>query len=265
MKLFYRELGEGDPLIILHGLYGSSDNWMSIGRELSSSFKVFLVDQRNHGRSPHSTSHTYADLANDLHELLGDLGITKARLIGHSMGGKTAMLFAALYPEKVESLIIVDILPFSSASNDNFNQLLVHRNILSSLLMLHPESVSSREELDKALSKSISDFAVRQFLLKSLKRNDQGTFSWIINVQSLSDSIIDLMGPVLPIDKFTKIEVPTLFVKGERSNYMYNSGVSSLKDYFSNYDLVEVPNAGHWLHSENQEAFLNYLRSFLRV
>lgn len=263
MKLFYRELGEGSPLVILHGLYGSSDNWMSIGRELSKNYRVILVDQRNHGRSPHSSSHSYYDLAEDLLELFNHLNLQQSILIGHSMGGKTAMLFTALNPVMISKLVVADILPFSSASNMNFDQLKMHRSILSSLLMLHPENATSREELDKALSISITDSAVRQFLMKSLKRNDRGTFSWVINVQSLSDNISELMDSVLPFDGFSKVDVPTLFIKGERSNYMHSKGMQDLKDFFTNYSVVEVANAGHWLHAENPSAFLNFLVSFL--
>jgi pimeloyl-ACP methyl ester carboxylesterase len=135
MRLYYRELGKGEPLVILHGLYGSSDNWMSIGRELSSKYRVILVDQRNHGQSPHNNSHTYSDLALDLLELFDLLHLGEAIIVGHSMGGKVAMLFAAQYPDKVKALVVVDILPYSYREENGFGntQEHEHRKILAAL------------------------------------------------------------------------------------------------------------------------------------
>ncbi len=263
MKLFFRQLGEGNPLVILHGLYGSSDNWMTVGRHLSSNFKVILVDQRNHGRSPHSPNHTYKLMVQDLVELLDDLSIDKATIIGHSMGGKVAMLFASLNPQRLRSLVVVDILPTSYTDEDlGFGQLKVHGNILSAMLMLNPESINSRDELDKTLAKSIKDIAVRQFLLKNFKRNDHGTFSWTLNVDALSKNLIALMSEVLPTEGSSIIKTPTLFIKGQNSNYIHPKGEDELPKYFANFHMVTVPNAGHWLHAENTEYFLRVLDEF---
>jgi esterase len=266
MKLFYRELGNGDPIVILHGLYGSSDNWMSIGRELSNNYRVILVDQRNHGRSPHSTTHAYADLAQDLFELFNELSIPKATVIGHSMGGKVAMLFAKLYPQLLKALVVVDILPSSYRSGESlgFNQEKVHRSILTSLSQLKPEIAKSREEIDATLAKNIPDKMVRQFLLKSLKRNERGGFSWILNVEGLIQNIEALMDPVNIAEGDEQIDIPTQFIKGEKSDYINKQGEQLLEVIFSNYKVDSVPNAGHWLHAENPNGFMQVLNSFLK-
>ena len=263
MKLFFRQLGEGDPLIILHGLYGSSDNWMTVARHLSSNFKVVVVDQRNHGRSPHSPDHTYKLMVDDLDELLNDLKVDKATIIGHSMGGKAAMLFTALYQSRVNSLVVADILPTGYSDEElGFDQQKVHGKILSAMLMLNPEGYNSRDEIDKSLEKSIKDIAVRHFLLKNLKRNNLGTYSWILNVDALSRNLSGLMSEVLPFEGSSIIKTPTLFIKGQNSNYIHPQGEDELPKFFSNFDVVTVPSAGHWLHAENTEYFLRVLDEF---
>jgi pimeloyl-ACP methyl ester carboxylesterase len=264
MRLYYRELGEGEPLVILHGLYGSSDNWMSIGRELSSKYRVILVDQRNHGQSPHHNSHTYSDLALDLHDLFDLLQLREAIIIGHSMGGKVAMLFAAQYPNMVKALIVVDILPYSYREDVDvgYTQEHEHRKILAALQQVNPHNVKSRQELDDNLSIFIPNLTLRQFILKSIKRTTEGNFEWRINVDVLSKSISRLMESVLS-DKVNPIQIPTLFVKGQNSNYITLNGEKLLPQNFSNYQLVVISNAGHWLHAENPQGFLSALNSFL--
>jgi pimeloyl-ACP methyl ester carboxylesterase len=266
MELFYRELGGGEPIIILHGLYGSSDNWISVGRQLSDRFRVILVDQRNHGRSPHSQSHTYHHLAQDLLELTNRLELSNATLVGHSMGGKTAMQFAALYPNLVKALVVVDILPTSYRSLDSvgFNQEKVHRSILSTLSLLRPEMMKTREEIDNSLANGVSDRMVRQFLMKSIKRDEKGVFSWILNVEGLIQNLDSLMDRISLNDELNKIAVPTLFIKGETSGYINKEGEEHLNELFSNFKVEIVENAGHWLHAENPVGFMKVLNNFLK-
>jgi esterase len=264
MKLYSKVFGQGQPLVVLHGLYGSSDNWMSIGRELSNSFRVILVDQRNHGRSPHSPNHSYDDLAGDLLELLMSKDVVNPIIIGHSMGGKVAINFARTYPNMVKALIVLDILPFSYRSIEEllFTQEQQHAKIISSLLMLRLEDANSREELDESLSIQIPDKSVRQFLLKGIKRDKNGQFVWQLNLEALSNNLANMMDTVLPESFAESINVPTLFLKGENSNYISPKGEGMLKNFFSNYNAVSIPNAGHWLHAENPQAVLTEIMRF---
>ncbi|MFP4555900.1 MAG: alpha/beta fold hydrolase [Bacteroidales bacterium] len=262
MELFYREIGEGEPVVILHGLYGSSDNWMSIARVLSSNYKVILVDQRNHGRSPHSMSHSYKDMVDDLKELLEKLELQKVSLMGHSMGGKTATLLTAQYPERVNKLIVVDILPIAMDVNRLEQE---HGKILSALLMLRPELASTRSELDATLAKHVKSKSVRQFLLKNIKRDKDGAFQWTLNVEAISYNLSHLMGSVFNTESEAAIDVPTLFIKGEMSDYIPNDSPKLLDGMFNNYKISIVPNAGHWLHAENPKFFLNLIEDFLQT
>ncbi len=265
MKLYSKQLGSGHPLVILHGLYGSSDNWLSVGRKLSEQYRVILVDQRNHGRSPHSTSHTYNDMANDLLELFDDEGLDSAIIIGHSMGGKVAMQFASLHPDRVSGLVVVDILPtsYGALTEEAVGQENQHAQILSSLLMLRLDLATSRDELDESLSHHIADKRIRQFLLKSIKRADDGGFQWQLNVEALSQNLSSIMGPVLHEDKDEPIAIPTLFLKGKKSNYVYPEGEEQLKALFTNYQVKAIRNAGHWVHAENPQDLLSEIHQFV--
>jgi len=265
MELFYRELGSGEPLVILHGLYGSSDNWMSIGRLLSEKYRVILVDQRNHGQSPHSPNHSYADMVADLYELFIKLNLTDAILLGHSMGGKTAALFAYSNPHLLKGLVVADIIPFPISGSSHLDTELIsmHRRIMSGLLSLNIESAKSRDDLDAALSVSVSNRMVRQFLLKSVKRNEDGSFVWMLNIEVLSQHMEKLMAPSLPQSVDKPIAVKTQLIKGEKSSYMSSEGMQEVDRYFSNYRLDVIGNAGHWLHAENPKGFIDALSSFL--
>lgn len=265
MKLHARQLGSGEPLVILHGLYGSSDNWISVGRELSDRYKVILVDQRNHGRSPHSPSHTYKDLAEDLLELFDYEKLDSAIIIGHSMGGKVAMEFASKYPGRVKGLVVVDILPssYSELTEEAMGQENQHAKILSSLLMLRLDLATSRDVLDESLSHHIADKRIRQFLLKSVRRADDGGFQWQLNVEALSQNLNSIMGSVPTSELGKPISIPTLFLKGEKSNYVYPQGEEQLKTLFSNYEVKSIRNAGHWVHAENPTELLSEIHLFI--
>ncbi|MFT7232560.1 MAG: esterase, partial [Cyclobacteriaceae bacterium] len=180
MKLSFRTLGEGVPLVILHGLFGSADNWQTVGKALSEKFKVYLVDQRNHGNSPHSDAFNYDLLVDDLNELIDGEGHNNVILIGHSMGGKAAMNFAVKYPEKVDKLIIVDIGPKQYPPH--------HENIFDGFKSIELSKIASRKEADEQLSAAIPDFGVRLFILKNLTRDDAGNFIWKINLGSLENN-----------------------------------------------------------------------------
>ncbi|HPW25652.1 MAG TPA: alpha/beta fold hydrolase [Tenuifilaceae bacterium] len=265
MKLFYRELGKGFPLVILHGLYGSSDNWMGIAKRLSTSHRIILPDQRNHGQSPHSSSHTYPDMANDLAELVDNLGIDNFHLLGHSMGGRTAMLYQSLFPYMVKSLVVADIAPWPYQPNDEVFRLSLaeHSSIIKGMLSLPLTSIKSRYEAEKMLTGSIPSQKLRQFLLKNLKRDTSGSYSWCLNLPVLESSLRELITGV-NLECGKKSPTRVLFVKGENSNYLPENSEVRLTDYYPDCRLVTIRNATHWLHAEQPEVFTKSILEFLQ-
>lgn len=261
MKLFFRKYGQGPPLIIIHGLYGSSDNWVSIGRELSSDFEVFLIDQRNHGRSPHTIDHNYQLLKEDLHEFMDQQSIDKAIIIGHSMGGKTAMFFATSYPDRISHLIIADISPRSYKSS-NSNQLLSHTKIIRAMYNLDFYGITSREDIDEILAKSIPENRIRQFLLKNIKRSKNNEYSWTLNLKTIRNELSKIMDG-LDENQTEIVGFPVLFLKGANSDYISDKDLKFIQKIFPFADIETIPEAGHWLHAEQPELFLQKVRNFI--
>jgi pimeloyl-ACP methyl ester carboxylesterase len=256
MKLHYRIIGNPDSqkpiLFILHGLFGSSDNWQTLAKRFSSDFTVYLVDQRNHGRSPHAIEFNYDVMVEDFAELVNDLGINKFNLMGHSMGGKTAIGFAAEYPEFLNKLIIVDI---------SYKQYPMHHDqIIKGLKALDLSKIKTRGEADVELSKYIDNTAIRQFLLKNLYWESKGKLGWRINLPVLASKIEEIIEEIY----FDTIEVPTLFIRGELSNYILESDFEDIKRKFPNSKIVTINNAGHWVHAEQQELFYQTVTNFLK-
>jgi esterase len=263
MELFFRRLGSGDPLIILHGLYGSSDNWYSIGRALAEDHEVFMPDQRNHGNSAHHLQHDYSVMADDLEAFFEAQHLQTAVIIGHSMGGKTALAFGLRNPGMVKKMIVVDISPFrydeSSAPED-----ISHEHILRSLLTLDPGSLTGREDADNKLKPFISSVPVRQFLLKNLKRDSGGRFYWALNLPALQEHLPDIYDSTLPAeDAATPPEFPLLFIKGASSGYLKKEEFENIRHYFPRAELAVIGGAGHWVHAEQPEEFLSVVRKFL--
>jgi esterase len=269
MKLFYRKYGEaGPPLIILHGLYGSSDNWVSIARELSDQFEVFVPDQRNHGESPRDDKHDYRSLSNDLCEFMDDRAIEKSVLIGHSMGGKAAMLFAMECPERVESLIVVDIAPVAYHDLAMNSPIAAnHAKMIDAMLAVDLGKAGSREEVSKALSTDIGSERVRMFLLKNLTRDEEQRFTWKINLPVLRSNLDEIMA-ALPHEEVVKKGglkgFPVLFVRGEKSDYIAPEHHALIRQIFPTAEIVSIPGAGHWLHAEQPDLLLKNLNYFLR-
>lgn len=265
MKLFYRDSGKGDPLIVLHGLYGSSDNWVTIAKEFEKFFRVILVDLRNHGQSPHSNDHKYTDMANDLLELFGTLKIEKANILGHSMGGRVAMQFAIDYPDKIHSLIIEDITPWGYDHNSKIAQpyLEEHKQIVTGLTSIPIDSISLRDEAETLLASSVKQEAVRQFLLKNLKRGRGGMFSWRFNLPVLANSLPSIIGGISPKNELKKSQVRTLFIKGSASNYIPKDKEDDLAKTFPNSELSVINEAGHWVHVDKPEEFVDVVLNFL--
>lgn len=252
MKLHCRKLGQGQPVLILHGLFGSSDNWNGIGKKLAEYFEVYLIDQRNHGRSPHSDGFNYQLMSDDLYEFVDDNFIEDAVVIGHSLGGKTAMTFALQHPEKVKRLIVVDISP--RASQAFLNQ------ILQGLMSIDLSVVKSRKAADEQLSLTIGDLNLRKFLLKNLYWKEKGVLDWRFNLEIINREIKTVDEG---IDDEKKFDKPTLFIRGGKSDYILNSDFAMIKSIFPEAEIITIPNAGHWLHAEAPADFLDCVIKFL--
>ena len=251
MKLFFRKLGSGPPLVILHGFLGTSDNWITVGKDLSKKYTVYLVDQRNHGLSPHADSNTLFDMAADLKEFLVANVISDPILMGHSMGGKVLIKFAQQYRGDFESLIIVDISPKYYPPH--------HAEIFKGLRSIDLPKIKDRKDVDDKLSFYIKEFSVRQFLLKNLNRID-GSFSWKANLPVLEAAMTDI-GESLESDYVS--DRPVYFIRGENSNYVEREDRNSIKKMFPIAKILTIKNAGHWVHAENQSAFLSTIKSLL--
>lgn len=261
MDLFYRKYGEGPPLIILHGLYGSSDNWVSVGRELAENFEVYLIDQRNHGKSPHTVDHNYDLMKEDLHEFMEQHDIEKAIILGHSMGGKTAMFFAADYPEKISHLIVVDISPRSYKTTSS-SQLKMHESIIRAMYNLDFYGIQNRQEIDDVLAKSILQDRIRQFLLKNIHRSKDNEYSWSINIKTIKNELRNIMDG-LDENQPAITGFPVLFIKGEKSDYIMDKDKEMIENIFPYADFETIPNAGHWLHAEQPELFMEKVTEFI--
>ena len=264
MKLFYRKFGDGPPLIILHGLYGSSDNWVTIAKKLGGSFTVYLPDQRNHGQSPHSEIHDYDSMRNDLFELVTDLRLRRFFLAGHSMGGKTAIAFSVKWPEMINGLVIADVSPFTNENNKLtvFNQ---HLTILKAILSIDLATIRSRGEAEKLLSIKISSEKDRGLIMKNLQRNSGDIFSWKLNAFSLYKNLNRIMaaidmeeGFILPVTGF-----PVIFLKGSYSNYLTANDVTGIRKIFPAAEFVVINGAGHWIHADKPDEVVNNLRKLL--
>lgn len=251
MELFYREFGTGDPLIILHGLFGSADNWMTQAKVLGEHFHVFTVDQRNHGLSPHSPDQDYLAMTEDLNDFFVQHKLDSAIVLGHSMGGKTAMNFAIKYPMKVKKLIVVDIIPKAYPIH--------HDKILTGLKALNLSSLTSRNQADAELAQHVDDPAVRQFLLKNLSREHGQGFVWKLNLSAIAQNIEEMGAGMVIEGKFLG---PVLFIIGQRSNYFSFGDETLMKKYFPNYSMIELE-AGHWVQAEKPKEFVEAVLKFL--
>lgn len=253
MKLHSTILGDGIPLLILHGFLGMSDNWKTLGKEFADAgFQVHLIDQRNHGRSPHSEDFNYLLMAKDIKEYCDAHNLEKCILLGHSMGGKTAMLAASLFPHIVEKLIVADIAPKYYAPH--------HQQILEGLKAVDRASLSSRGDAEDLLSRYVRDEGVRLFLLKNLYWKSKGKLALRFNLDSLVKNV-ENVGEALSEDAF--FPKPTLFLRGGNSNYITSEDIPLIKKHFPEAEIETIPNVGHWLHAENKEAFFTAVMRFL--
>jgi esterase len=253
MNLHFKSFGSGPALIILHGLFGSLDNWQGLAKRYAEHFSVFIIDQRNHGKSPHTdTPHTYTQLADDLLEFMEQQGIPAASLIGHSMGGKTVIQFAVENEYRVEKLVVADM---GIAPND-----VRHSRIIDALLAFPFDKIQERKAADEWLADRIPDFGTRQFLLKNLDRKPDGSFEWKFNLAVLHrdyEHILEGITAPHPID------VPTLFIRGGNSDYVLDEDFPAIRKMFPQVKFETIPGAGHWVHAEAPDAFFEKTMAFL--
>lgn len=270
MELFFREEGtQGKSIVIVHGLYGSSDNWLTVGKKLGQNYHVYLIDQRNHGRSPNAPEHSYELMKEDLAAFFEQNDIDKAIVIGHSMGGKTAMYFAADYPEKIEKLIIADIAPKDYLELGENSQYYQHKLILETLIELKNNGANyhSRDEIAAFLQLKLGDQSLVMFLLKSIYLGKaSGMFKCRVNAEVLYDAldeIISGMNYCWLEDRIPILGYPVLFIRGAKSNYLTNEDLKLVKTIYPEAQTETIPDAGHWLHAEQPKLFLDALLRFI--
>ncbi len=252
MQLNHKTFGQGPPLIILHGLFGTLDNWQTLAKRWAEHYTVVILDQRNHGRSPHLDAHSYPLMAEDIKAFMEANWMYEAHLLGHSMGGKTAMQFATHFPDMVNKLIVVDIAPKAYPGG--------HEIIVEALNDLDINTLEDRKDADSILAKRIPDFGVRQFLLKNLTRTKEGSYRWKMNLPVLTRDYEAILDNITATETF---DGPTLFVRGADSNYIDDGDLPLLQSYFPAAELATVADAGHWVHAQKPEELFQLVHTFL--
>jgi pimeloyl-ACP methyl ester carboxylesterase len=256
MKLFYRHYGEGPPLVILHGLFGQSDNWVSVAMKLARDFSVYIPDQRNHGQSPHGPVHTYQAMAEDLLEFMEELNLGKIMLLGHSMGGKTAMTFATEYPELVEKLVVVDISPRKYPERN------IHTQIITRMMTINLERSGTRTAVEEILLQSIPDPRIRMFIIKNLYYRTPGHLAWRLNLDAINQNLDQLFDG---INTYRQFNGPTLFIRGGISDYILPEDEVLIRNIFPGAAIKTISGASHWVHADAPEEICKLLSDFLRI
>ena len=253
MELYFERWGDtGPPLLILHGLFGSSRNWRSIGRRLAENRRVYAVDQRNHGKSFHTSALDYAVLADDVREFVDKHGIGPVAVVGHSMGGKVAATLALESPNRVTHLVVVDVTPLRRVTDA--------RAALDALLSTNVSTCASRQEVDQRLAAMVPDARTRSFLLTNLERDEDGAFAWRVNLPAIDAHFDEIAAP---IGARVTFEGPALFVNGGRSEHLRSTDRTSIREVFLRAEFVEVEEAGHWVHADAPETFVGVVGGFL--
>jgi len=252
MQLHFQELGGGPPLVVLHGMFGSAENWRPVAARLADRFHVFAVDQRNHGQSPHDPDMSYALMAADLNEFMAAHGLTRAHVMGHSMGGKTAMQFALNFPGRVEKLIVADMAPRLYARE--------YDSVMAALRALDLPALATRQQAEDALAPAIPNLGLRRFLLKNLGRDAQGGLVWKINLAGIADNYGNLVQPLSAPAPFAG---PVLFLRGGESNYVRAEDEPRICELFPAAEISTLAGAGHWLHAEQPDEFARRVAAFL--
>lgn len=253
MQLHFEAGGDGEPLIILHGLFGSLDNWRPMSKRLADHFKVFALDQRNHGQSPHSFEMDYARMAADVQEFITAQGLKDALVLGHSMGAKTAMQLALRHPDSVRELVVVDMAPRRDPGR--------HTRLIAGMRSLDLSRFQNRKEIEAALEPAVGDLPTRQFLLKNLARQDNGGFCWKIGLEEIYQNYQNLTEAIESTEPYTKA---ALFIRGEKSDYLRKEDQPDILRLFPKAEFRTVPGAGHLPHVETPETFYDCVTAFLR-
>jgi esterase len=254
MKLFFRRFGQGNPLVILHGLFGISDNWITIGKRLAGHFDVFIPDLRNHGQSPHSRIFNFPALVDDLVEFTEENKLKDIILVGHSLGGITSMQFALENPSLVKKIVVVDI------SLRKYRNLEDHQRLIDTMLSVDFSSVNRRSDVEQQLMKTIKSTRLRQFLLKNVYWRNKDTLDWRLNLDALNENM-PLVYESTPDEK--RYPGPALFIRGGLSDYILDDDLDEILKKFPRAELSTVPNATHWVHADAPEEFYKILIGFL--
>ena len=244
MKLHYKKMGSGQPLLVLHGLFGSLDNWQTHGKKLADYFEVYLIDQRNHGKSGWSDEFSYDIMADDLYEFIKEHDLDDVILIGHSMGGKTIMRYAQKYPDRIAKMIVVDMGVKSYPIH--------HDQIIEGLKSIDLDVINSRSGARKQLAKYIDNESIRQFLLKNLYWIDKGKLGWRINIKILEKKLPIITEALQEEESLVEV----LFIAGGQSNYIVEDDYDQIRRYFPLADFHVIEKAGHWIHAETPEEFM---------
>lgn len=254
IELAFREYGRGSKiLVILHGLLGSSQNWQRAAKVFAGKYRVLVIDLRNHGDSPHTPTHSFAEMREDVKGFFDRQHLEQAHLLGHSMGGGVAMEFAFHYPHRLSGLIIEDIAPRAYPNDSG--------EILQTLAEIDLTGISSRQQVDEQLAKKINSPVTRQFLLTNLFRKEDNSFSWRVNLPALLDFRRELS--TYAPQEHTRYDGEALFIGGERSAYRIDQDRNLIVRHFPNSRLAMIPNAGHWLHFEALQAFTDMVVRFM--
>lgn len=253
LHLNFKRYGKGGtPLIILHGLFGSLDNWHTLAKRFSEEFETYTIDQRNHGKSPHTEDQSYKLMARDLRDFMDQQQIKKANLLGHSMGGKTVLQFAMDYPERIHSIIVADIGPKVYPPR--------HDEIIHALKSVDLSKVNRRKDAEEQLGQYIQNEGIKLFLLKNMNRNEDGSYSWKMNLPVLEKNYNKLSAAIPMNHEFQK---PALFLRGEKSSYILNEDKDEIRKYFPQVQFITLKNAGHWLHADVPKVFGEVVMNFI--
>jgi pimeloyl-ACP methyl ester carboxylesterase len=255
LELNFKEYGTGDNnLIVLHGFLGSLDNWHTLATQWGESgLHVYTIDLRNHGRSPHTGEHSLQLMVDDLNDFMFQHRIENAVILGHSMGGKVAMLFALLYPTLCTKLIVADIAPRAYKRG--------HDEVFDAIFQVELDKITTRKEAEQAMMPYLGDFGIRQFVLKSLERTQEGHYNWKFNLKTLFQDY-DEITKAIQVNN-TTYDGPVLFVRGDQSAYIQESDHARIRELFPNAVHQTVAGAGHWIHADQPAAFYKIVSNFV--